>query len=198
MEWQGERNAKNVAWKSDAASIDLSPHLQAMVAKLVDQNFQAYYPLKSLERWIGLRLETMGAVVVFAAGCLSVWSAQSMYVGVAALVLYRASSLTGILAFTVSEDAPTYPPLFEPDPESGPAVHDGCIREVSGAAVCGSNGSIMDHATAQMNYTLARRAAFLSAFNRGSPIECSQLKRRPTTTSPHANDARGSQGPLWR
>ena len=71
------------------------------MATLVDQNFAAYYPLKSLERWIGLRLETIGALVVFAAGCLSVWSAQSMYVGVAALVLYRASSLTGILAFTV-------------------------------------------------------------------------------------------------
>jgi hypothetical protein len=88
-------------------------HLQATVANLVDQNFQAYYPLKSLERWIGLRLETIGALVVFAAGCLSVWSAQSMYVGLAALVLYRASSLTGILAFTVSA-VPTDPPSKPP------------------------------------------------------------------------------------
>ena len=32
-------------------------------------------------------------------------------------------------------------------------------------AVCGSNGSIMNHATARMNHKLAHHAAFPSAFN---------------------------------
>ena len=36
-------------------------------------------------------------------------------------------------------------------------------------AVCGSNGSVLNHATAQMNHTLAHQAAFTSAFNRGLP-----------------------------
>ena len=38
-------------------------------------------------------------------------------------------------------------------------------------AVCRSNGSILNHATAQMNHKLVHQAAFPSAFNRGSRIE---------------------------
>lgn len=57
--------------------------------------------MQTLERWIALRLETIGALVVLCTACMAVWQHSQLYVGVAALVLYRASSLTGVLNFTV-------------------------------------------------------------------------------------------------
>ena len=44
-------------------------------------------------------------------------------------------------------------------------------------AVCGSNGSILSHVTAQMNQKLAQQAAFPSAFNQDAAYLVVQLER---------------------
>jgi len=70
---------------------------------LTDENLSVYYSVKALDRWLSVRLETCGNVVVFAAAVASVFLTRAgrLKSGSAGWGLTQALSITGLLAWAV-------------------------------------------------------------------------------------------------
>jgi len=70
---------------------------------LTDKNLSIYYTVKSLDRWLSLRLETLGNVVVFTAAVVSVFLTRAgrLKPGSAGWGLTQALAITGLLTWAV-------------------------------------------------------------------------------------------------
>jgi ABC-type multidrug transport system fused ATPase/permease subunit len=118
----------------------------------VSSNISAYYTLKSCDRWLSIRLEVLGNVIVLANALLAVGTAASMSrtgssaAGIAGFSLSYALSITGMLNWTVRTAADTeqqmnsvericyYPDTVKPEPYEPKA---------RGAAVAGADGALV-------------------------------------------------------
>jgi ABC-type multidrug transport system fused ATPase/permease subunit len=71
--------------------------------QLADENLSTYYSVKSLDRWLSIRLETLGNVVVLSAAFASILltRAEKLKSGAAGWGLTQALSITGLLAWCV-------------------------------------------------------------------------------------------------
>eukprot|EP00752_Nemacystus_decipiens_P001289 g1282.t1 len=71
--------------------------------RLVDNNFASQFALKTVDRWLSVRLEMMGNVVVLMATLLSVYAASNgkLVAGLAGLSITNALSVTGLLNWAV-------------------------------------------------------------------------------------------------
>lgn len=71
--------------------------------ELADQNFSVFYSVKALDRWLSIRLETLGNVIVFMAAIVSVFLTRSgkLKAGAAGWGLTQALSITGLLTWAV-------------------------------------------------------------------------------------------------
>eukprot|EP01116_Phalansterium_solitarium_P010898 TRINITY_DN263_c0_g2_i2.p1 TRINITY_DN263_c0_g2~~TRINITY_DN263_c0_g2_i2.p1 ORF type:complete len:1470 (+),score=645.31 TRINITY_DN263_c0_g2_i2:96-4505(+) len=69
----------------------------------LDLNLSAFYVMQTANRWLGLRLEFLGTVVVSVAGCFLVTQAANINPGFAGLALAYAQQLTGILNWLVRQ-----------------------------------------------------------------------------------------------
>ena len=71
--------------------------------QLADDNLSVYYSVKSLDRWLSIRLETLGNVVVLSAAFASILltRAGKLKSGSAGWGLTQALSITGLLAWCV-------------------------------------------------------------------------------------------------
>ena len=70
---------------------------------LVDRNFAVFYSIKSLDRWLSVRLETLGNVIVLVAAISSIFLTRSgrLLPGTAGWGLTQALSITGLLTWAV-------------------------------------------------------------------------------------------------
>jgi ABC-type multidrug transport system fused ATPase/permease subunit len=70
---------------------------------LTDQNLSVYYSVKALDRWLSIRLETLGNVVVFTAAVVSVFLTRAgrLKAGSAGWGLTQAMAITGLLTWAV-------------------------------------------------------------------------------------------------
>jgi ABC-type multidrug transport system fused ATPase/permease subunit len=70
---------------------------------LTDKNLAVYYTVKALDRWLSVRLETLGNVVVFAAAVVSVYLTRlgKLQAGSAGWGLTQALAITGLLTWAV-------------------------------------------------------------------------------------------------
>eukprot|EP00985_Skeletonema_marinoi_P002055 scaffold834_cov144-Skeletonema_marinoi.AAC.2 len=70
---------------------------------LADENLSIYYSVKSLDRWLSVRLETLGNTVVFSAAVASILLTRAgrLKSGAAGWGLTQALSITGLLAWCV-------------------------------------------------------------------------------------------------
>eukprot|EP00986_Skeletonema_menzelii_P005340 scaffold1924_cov140-Skeletonema_menzelii.AAC.4 len=70
---------------------------------LSDENLSVYYSVKSLDRWLSVRLETLGNTVVFSAAVASILLTRGgrLKSGAAGWGLTQALSITGLLAWCV-------------------------------------------------------------------------------------------------
>ena len=71
----------------------------------LEDNLAAYYALKVVDRWLSVRLELLGNLVVFAAALLAVWSGSRS--GPSGLSLNNALSTTSLLNWAVRNGAET-------------------------------------------------------------------------------------------
>ncbi len=71
--------------------------------QLSDENLSIYYSVKSLDRWLSVRLETLGNTVVFSAAVASILLTRGgrLKSGAAGWGLTQALSITGLLAWCV-------------------------------------------------------------------------------------------------
>jgi ABC-type multidrug transport system fused ATPase/permease subunit len=71
--------------------------------RLTDQNLSVYYSVKALDRWLSIRLETLGNVIVFMAAMVSVFltRAGKLKAGSAGWGLAQAMAITGLLTSAV-------------------------------------------------------------------------------------------------
>ena len=70
---------------------------------LLDRNFATFYSIKSLDRWLSVRLETLGNIIVLAAAISSVFLTRAgrLQSGTAGWGLTQALSITGLLTWAV-------------------------------------------------------------------------------------------------
>lgn len=70
---------------------------------LADENISVYYSVKALDRWLSVRLESLGNVVVFTAAVASVFLTRAgrLKAGSAGWGLTQALSITGLLTWAV-------------------------------------------------------------------------------------------------
>lgn len=70
---------------------------------LSDENLSQYYSVKALDRWLSVRLESLGNIVVFSAAVMSIvlTRAGRLKSGAAGWGLTQALSITGLLAWCV-------------------------------------------------------------------------------------------------
>mmetsp|Transcript_30339 Transcript_30339/g.45944 ORF Transcript_30339/g.45944 Transcript_30339/m.45944 type:complete len:1588 (-) Transcript_30339:395-5158(-) len=71
--------------------------------RLTDSNLSVYYTVKSLDRWLSIRLETLGNILVFATAVASVFltRADRLKAGSAGMGLTQAMSITSLLTWAV-------------------------------------------------------------------------------------------------
>ena len=71
--------------------------------ELADQNFSVFYSVKALDRWLSIRLETLGNIIVFVAAIVSVFLTRSgkLKAGAAGWGLTQALAITGLLTWAV-------------------------------------------------------------------------------------------------
>lgn len=71
--------------------------------QLTDENLSVYYSVKNLDRWLSIRLETLGNIVVLSAAFASIFltRAGKLKSGSAGWGLTQALSITGLLAWCV-------------------------------------------------------------------------------------------------
>jgi len=70
---------------------------------LVDRNFAVFYSIKSLDRWLSVRLETLGNIIVLLAAVSSIYLTRTgrLLPGTAGWGLTQALSITGLLTWAV-------------------------------------------------------------------------------------------------
>ena len=70
---------------------------------LIDRNFAVFYSIKSLDRWLSVRLETLGNIIVLVAAISSIYltRAGQLRPGTAGWGLTQALSITGLLTWAV-------------------------------------------------------------------------------------------------
>ena len=71
----------------------------------LDDNVSAYYAMKSVDRWLSIRLEILGNTIVFISACLAVFSASRA--GSAGISLNNALSVTTLMNWAVRNGAET-------------------------------------------------------------------------------------------
>ena len=71
--------------------------------ELTDQNLSVYYSAKALDRWLSIRLESLGNVIVFMAAVVSVFLSRAgkLKAGSAGWGLTQAMAITGLLTWAV-------------------------------------------------------------------------------------------------
>jgi len=71
--------------------------------RLVDINTSTYFALKVVDRWLNMRLETLGNTICFSVAMLSIYTASKGHLGagLAGLALTQALSLTGLMNWAV-------------------------------------------------------------------------------------------------
>ena len=70
---------------------------------LTDDNLSVFYSIKALDRWLSVRLETLGNIVVFAAAVTSIFLSRAGYLksGKAGWGITQSLSITGLLSWAV-------------------------------------------------------------------------------------------------
>ncbi|KAI9333757.1 hypothetical protein DFJ73DRAFT_799177 [Zopfochytrium polystomum] len=69
--------------------------------ELLDWNNRAYYPLLLTQRWLGLRLELIGALLIFFAALFAIIARNSVGASVAGLAISYSLQVTGVLNWCV-------------------------------------------------------------------------------------------------
>jgi ABC-type multidrug transport system fused ATPase/permease subunit len=80
--------------------------------RLTDDNLSVFYSIKALDRWLSVRLETLGNIVVFAAAVTSIILSRAgvLKAGKAGWALTQSLSITGLLVRFLSWMVPPYLP----------------------------------------------------------------------------------------
>ena len=80
--------------------------------RLTDDNLSVFYSIKALDRWLSVRLETLGNIVVFAAAVASIFlsRAGALKAGRAGWALTQSLSITGLLVCFLLWMVPLYLP----------------------------------------------------------------------------------------
>jgi ABC-type multidrug transport system fused ATPase/permease subunit len=70
---------------------------------LTDDNLSVFYSIKALDRWLSVRLESLGNIVVFAAAVTSIFLSRAGYLksGKAGWGITQSLSITGLLSWAV-------------------------------------------------------------------------------------------------
>ena len=70
---------------------------------LTDDNLSVFYSIKALDRWLSVRLETLGNIVVFAAAVTSIFLSRAGFLksGKAGWGITQSLSITGLLSWAV-------------------------------------------------------------------------------------------------
>ena len=92
------RGKETIRSVPSASSIWSSQHQQ-----LTDQNLSVYYSAKALDRWLSIRLESLGNIIVFMAAVVSVFLSRAgkLKAGSAGWGLTQAMAITGLLTWAV-------------------------------------------------------------------------------------------------
>eukprot|EP00667_Euglena_gracilis_P000297 EG_transcript_297 len=86
---------------------DAVPRFAMKAMEHVDRNMTAYLTMISANRWLGIRLDWLGAVIVSSTALACIWRADSMAPGLAGLSLTYALSFVGFASFTIRAVADT-------------------------------------------------------------------------------------------
>jgi len=82
-------------------SFRAQPHMTDMNYRDIMNNQRFNYAILALNRWLAVRLELIGSIVVLSAGCFAVLQRQQLGAAALGLTLSQTFSITGLLGFLI-------------------------------------------------------------------------------------------------